>query len=159
MARIALVLVNTTPAHGPAPKSASATGSIRSSGTNQASWPRARSSAAVRVPSGSGLVTRRRTWSTSGEEIRRDAALQFEPGIGAEPGRVGGGTVARRLVGFGAVGPQDHPTEGDLASGNARMAGDGCAAGAVEHGEEGALHADRRQGVGIVDRGEEIAGA
>src|SRR6516165_4948096 len=159
MARTALVLVNTTPAHGPAPKTASATGSIRSSGTNRTSWPRARSSAAVRPPSGSGLVTRRRTWSTGGEEIRRGPALQFEPGIGAELGRVGDGAVARRLVGFAAVGPQDHPAERDRPGGNARMAGNGRAAGAVEHGEEGPFRADCRQGVGIVDRGEEIAGA
>src|SRR6516165_1328518 len=145
MARTALVLVNTTPAHGPAPKTASATGSIRSSGTSRTSWPEARSSAAVRTPSGSGLVTRRHTCSTGGEEIRRRAALQFEPGIGTEPRGVGDGTVARRLVGFAAVGPQDHPAERDLAGGNARMACNGRAAGAVEHREEGALGADRRQ--------------
>src|SRR5579862_2875479 len=88
----------TTPFHGPGPRSAPGTISMRSSGATSTVCPRARSACAVRLASGSGRVTRRRM----GLFLSSPRALTLLPSPRERSewrGGVGGG--GRRLFGGG----------------------------------------------------------
>src|ERR1700674_4849400 len=93
---------------------------MRISGASSTSWPRARRLAAVRSPSGSGRVTRRRTAKpprsfrphpprVGVEEIGAGTRLELAAGILAERKGVGDGALTLRLECLAAVGLGDQP--------------------------------------------------
>src|SRR5262245_11824656 len=141
---------------------------MRNRESSMTSWPRARSNAAVRAPSGSGRVTRSRTPYPNlhnpdpscgiREEISAGAQLELAPRLGTETNRDDGGTMALRFQHLAAVRLGDQPAKGEAAGGDGRVTRDRRAAGSLEHGEEGALGDERRRGRGVTHGAHKIEG-
>ena len=111
-ARAPLALVIRIAAQGGAPRSASATASMRSSGASTTSWPlraqRRGGALVVGLGAGDQQAHVRRC-----KEIRAGAALQLAAGVGAEPFGIAHVALARRLERFAAVGLHDHAAKAD----------------------------------------------
>ena len=88
----------------------------RSSGATSTSWPRARNAAAVRSPSGSGRVTRRRTSLTPARKSRRRRAASSSRPASA-PSATASATAPSRAVfeHLAAVGPGDQAAKRSAA--------------------------------------------
>src|SRR5262249_27988471 len=85
--------------------------------------------------------------STRSKKPGAGALLELAPGLGAEAHGIDHGAIALRLDHLAAVGFGDQAAEREPAGGDRGIARNGRAAGALEHGEEGAFGGQRRRGL------------